>query len=124
MVVPLSVQQEAVPLGVGGAWVEVPADLAISSILLPIGVKTSQLHAVAVGANARLDAKYFLSPGVLAAERMRLLQSAGIETRSVGGSGGFGYARGCGSASPPRPSIAGRAEDHGAGQLSPPSGER
>lgn len=53
-------------------------------------MRTSQLQSAAVRDSSRLDAKYFLSPGVLAAERMRLLQSAGVPIQTVGGDGGFG----------------------------------
>lgn len=53
-------------------------------------MKSSQLQSLTIKSSARLDAKYFLSPGVLAAERMRLLQSAGVAVRRVGGEGGFG----------------------------------
>jgi hypothetical protein len=41
-------------------------------------------------ADGRLDAKYHCSPGVLARERMLLLEAAGADLRPIAGSGGLG----------------------------------
>lgn len=41
-------------------------------------------------AEGRIDARYHCSPGVLAGERMQVLEARGAEMRSVGGDGGLG----------------------------------
>jgi hypothetical protein len=42
-------------------------------------------------AAGRIDARYHCSPGVLASERMQVLEARGAEMKSVGGNGGLGF---------------------------------
>lgn len=56
-------------------------------------MRTGNVLARSVLTGTRLDAAYFLSPGVAATERLAILKAAGLKTVTVGGTHGLGTVR-------------------------------